>query len=497
MLFNSWSFVALFVVTSCAYFAFPEIRATSRFAEKFQMAVLIVSSFVFYGAGDPRLIALLAFSVLGNAVAASMLLQTSDQQRRRIITRVAVVGNLLLLAFFKYAALLVGSVLPASLEGGLIPVLRDIPLPIGISFYTFQGISLIVDLQRKNEVTTQTLQKNLEAGFGNFAARITLYIAFFPQLVAGPIVQAHDFVAQISVKRFRDVDLDLAVRAMVVGAFLKMVVADNIKEETALLTNVQFQGSTKLELVLLAVGYSAQIFADFAGYSLLAIGLAAFLGYDLPQNFNYPYISASITEFWRRWHISLSSWLRDYLYIPLGGNRAGAARTYRNLFLVMTFGGLWHGASWNFAVWGFAHGIILAIERLVSGGQPSAPRNAATHVFRVGATFTAVTALWLLFALPDFNATLSYFQQLATAPVGSPGSVAPQALFTITLFTLPVFLYHLYGAGIQIPTNRLPLHRFRLPAGGLTLARPAVIGVLLFFIITNSGTPGEFIYFQF
>lgn len=495
MLFNSWNFVALLAVTTIVYFAFAQF-VPKRIATPFQIGVLITASFIFYGAGDPRLIVLLAGSTMGNVVASGMLLRSDDPVLRRRITRFAVVGNLLLLAFFKYAALFIGSLLPAQLDGNVIPFLKGIPLPIGISFYTFQGISLIVDLYRSDDVTTVTLRENLEAGFANFAARITLYIAFFPQLVAGPIVAAHDFVDQIGLKRWRDVNVDLAVRSLVVGAFLKMVIADNIKEETAFLLAGDFTGVSKLELVLLTLGYSAQIFADFAGYSLLAIGLAAMLGYQLPINFNYPYISASITEFWRRWHISLSTWLRDYLYITLGGNRRGVGRTYFNLFMVMTLGGLWHGASWNFAVWGFAHGIILAIERFVSGGSPQAPRNIITRLARIGATFTTVTALWLLFALPNFGVTIEFARQFIRGPVGSPGSVPPQLLFSVPLFSLPVFLYHLHGAGFGFDSVRRSLAG-RISFPQLNLFRPALVGVLLFLVVTNAGTPGEFIYFQF
>ncbi len=495
MLFNSWNFVALLAATAVVYFAFGHL-APKRIATAVQISVLIIASFIFYGAGDPRLIVLLAGSAGGNVLASSMLLRSTDPIRRRQITRVAVAGNLLLLGFFKYAALLVGSILPSQLDGNVVPFLKGIPLPIGISFYTFQGISLIVDLYRSDEVTTQTLRENLAAGYTNFAARITLYIAFFPQLVAGPIVAAHDFVDQIGLKRLRDVNVDFAVRSLVVGAFLKMVIADNIKEETAFLLAGDFTGVSKLELTMLTIGYSAQIFADFAGYSLLAIGLAAMLGYELPINFNYPYISASITEFWRRWHISLSSWLRNYLYITLGGNRLSVGRTYFNLFIVMTLGGLWHGASWNFAVWGFAHGVILAVERFVSGGSPSAPRNLIARLARVAATFTTVTALWLLFALENFGVTMEFVRQFIRGPLGSPGSIPPQLLFSVPLFSLPVFLYHLHGAGLGLDSLRRGLAgHVTIPR--LNIFRPALVGVLLFLVITNAGTPGEFIYFQF
>jgi alginate O-acetyltransferase complex protein AlgI len=326
-----------------------------------------------------------------------------------------------------------------------------------------------------------------------FHARVWFFKSFFPQLIAGPIVKANEFIHQIGAKRFADIEWDTAVKRLIAGFFLKMVVADNLKEATnAGLAYPNFLLLPKLNLLALLYGFSFQIFADFCGYSLIAMGLAKLFGYELPINFNFPYLSRSITEFWRRWHISLSTWLRLYLYIPLGGNRLGEARTYVNLFLVMFLGGLWHGAEWRFAVWGTAHGILLALERMLG---VKAPAEAAPPPWNLGGiirlliTFNLVSALWLLFKLPKFGYVLEYARCLIT----NPGGAQPQGIFVIILFSLPVIVHHAFQA-LPGAADRL---RARLGELAVSRAEAALYGVLLFAILVNAGTPGEFIYFQF
>ncbi|MFN9911764.1 MAG: MBOAT family O-acyltransferase, partial [Pirellulaceae bacterium] len=219
-------------------------------------------------------------------------------------------------------------------------------------FYTFHGISLLVDVFRGRNLETFERDKSLY----RHLADTLLYLVFFPQLIAGPIIKAKEFYPQVTLKSIRQVDYQGSVRLLILGLFLKTVVADNLSEQTFWIAYPYFLGKSSADLLLLLYGYSAQIFADFAGYSLIAIGLARLLGYQLPDNFHFPYLASSIGEFWRRWHISLSSWLCDYLYIPLGGNQKGAVRTYFNLIIVMFLGGLWHGAAWSFAIWGLWHG---------------------------------------------------------------------------------------------------------------------------------------------
>lgn len=396
----------------------------------------------------------------------------------RLHATMGVVLNLGLLGFFKYKFLwlddLVGGAgSPQSIGEWLILA----PLPIGISFYTFHGISLVVDVYRKNYVLTEI--PSSPAGLLEHLRRTLLYLVFFPQLIAGPIIKAKDFFPQVEFKRFKDVDFVACFRVLILGYFLKSVVADNLAEQTAWMAYPYFERKSSLELLLMLYGYSAQIFADFAGYSLIAIGLARLLGYRLPDNFNFPYLSSSISEFWRRWHMSLSSWLRDYLYIPLGGNREGWWRTNLNLMIVMLLGGLWHGAAWSFALWGLWHGIGLALERpwLQSGFMRS--ENYYAKLLRIFAVFNFVSFGWLFFRLQEFEQAGRYAQLMLYSDV-KPGGLTAMGL--ILIYVAIVASYHL-----------LHVWRERVSAK----VRDAIYGIMLFLVITNQGPASPFIYFQF
>ena len=369
MLFNSWTFLVFLLLTFGAYHFLPW---PGRWRMACQIGLLTVASYVFYAWHTPWLVVILAASTWINAFVTLKLVKpgTNPRTRKRWLT-FAILSNLGVLAFFKYASLIVRSFLPNSWWSHWGFDLTQIPLPVGISFFTFQGISLVVDIYRSGGKGIEGLrppESRSESGW--LMMRMAFFKAFFPQLVAGPIVKAHEFMHQIAAKSLASVDWDDAAKKLILGFFLKMVVADNLREATAGLSYPAFVGMPGINLLFLLYGFSFQIFADFAGYSLIAMGLARLFGYQLPINFNFPYLSQSITEFWRRWHVSLSSWLREYLYYPLGGNRKGAARTYANLIIVMLLGGLWHGAAWSYMVWGGAHGVFLALERFlgVKGG---------------------------------------------------------------------------------------------------------------------------------
>ena len=323
----------------------------------------------------------------------------------------------------------------------------------------------------------------------------TFFIAFFPQLVAGPIVKAHDFIPQIGTKYFKEIDWEAVFRILIIGYFLKMVIADNLKDHTYWIEYPYYEGLNSFTLIVLLFGYSMQIFADFAGYSLIAIGVAKLFGYALADNFNYPYISKSITEFWRRWHISLSSFLREYLYIPLGGNRKGKVRTYINLMIVMFLGGLWHGAAWSYAVWGSFHGVALAIERLFKG-KINIPNNFWTDSIRMFLTFFFVSFAWLLFKLPDFTYAVGYVQAISGNWDQTINNVSAAAMVLIFVYATPVVLYHFYYLYNQ---RQLEKEKISINTSGWSFAKVEYIafGVLLFAIITNSGSAGDFIYFQF
>ena len=540
MLFNSWEFLVLLLVTLPLYYL-----PLRRGRIVWQVSLLLVSSAIFYAWEEPRLLLLLGASCLLNAVAVERILfwrnriilddgslilneevrssdrawsadaspiQDSKSKIRNSEARArrwmfwTVTFNLVFLAFFKYAGFIVEQLPIGWLHVAAVDWLRDIPLPVGISFYTFQGISLVVDVWRSDisDHTAKALSGRGKQRVG--ALRDTsFYIAFFPQLVAGPIVKAHEFVDQIGGKLWREIDWITVRRGVVTGYFLKVFVADNLAEQTAFLSagGIGLANASPLNNLPLLYGYSLQIFADFAGYSLIAIGLGALFGYTLPPNFNFPYLSTSITEFWRRWHLSLSSWLRDYLYFPLGGNRKGAGRTYFNLFLVMFLGGLWHGAAWKFALWGSLHGLFLALERLGARHQSPESRihkHAATphsssrlwslasclSIARWLVTFHLVTVLWLTFMMPDLASITSFFKSLVNGKTGFSGP----PVFSLAFYGSAVVIYHLWG---WLREHRQLLAR-QLARSPL---EPLLHGLMVFLVLTNPGAPRGFIYFQF
>jgi alginate O-acetyltransferase complex protein AlgI len=388
--------------------------------------------------------------------------------------------NLGVLLFFKYSGLLYRTLMRPDPDDRIGELILSIPLPIGISFFTFQGISLVVDTYRNSHSATPSFE--LERGFGAHLLRISFFKSFFPQLVAGPIVKAHEFLPQISAKTIASIERYTVARNLIIGYFLKMVVADHLKDVTQWLAYPAFLNWSSTTLIALLFGYSMQIFADFAGYSLIAMGLAGLFGYRLPINFNYPYVSESFSEFWTRWHISLSSFLRQYLYIPLGGNRGGTLRTYRNLLLVMFLGGLWHGAAWSYAIWGTVHGLALVAERAVTGDREPGTRSMWLRVAKASLVFSFVTCAWLLFKLPNFNDVVQFVRAVATQ-----WSIAPNYLliFNVALYSAPIVLLYAY-------------HLWRRVRGELgAAAETVVLGTLLSLIILESGSPGAFIYFQF
>jgi alginate O-acetyltransferase complex protein AlgI len=490
MLFNSWVFAVFLAVVFGGYHFGPRFLRGSATG---QAIWLTVCSYVFYAWQNPRLVLLLVFACTVNAVAAQRLLEPGRDAGARRRTLLAALGvNLAALAFFKYAALLAALVLPASVWASVQPWLAGIPLPVGISFFTFQGISLVVDSWRAGAAGFAGLHAAADrAGTRWFHVKVWFFKAFFPQLVAGPIVKAGEFFHQIGRKRLADVDWDAAAKKLVADFFLKMVVADNLKEATAALSYPAFLALPKINLVAMLYGFSCQIYADFCGYSLIAMGLAHLFGYRLPINFQHPYLSRSITEFWRRWHLSLSSWLREYLYFPLGGNRRGRVRTYLNLFVVMFLGGLWHGAAWSYAIWGSAHGLFLGVERLLGIARDRRAPKPLDLGGLVGIfiTFNLVSALWLLFKLPNFEHVLAYIRCLAH----NPGGAQPQALFVVALFSTAVILQHVWAANAITVARAKNLLGPR-SCGWLEAGFYATLAVA---ILVNAGPAGEFIYFQF
>jgi len=474
MLFNSLPFLILFLITFFVYYLpFSFFKKGNT-----QLLILILASSIFYGYYRPSLLFLLVFSGAVNTIT-SYYVSYGSLKYRRLLAYTGVIVNLAVLAFFKYSPLIAGTFFDT--HNGIGAFLITIPLPIGISFFTFEGISLVVDTYKGHK--DDRFKNLVHESFITHIRNSFFFIVFFPHLVSGPILKAHDFIPQISNKKFKDIDWNYSFRLLVGGYFLKLVVADNLNDFTSYLIYPLFMQYSTLDLLSLLFGYSFQIFADFAGYSLIALGLASLLGYRLMQNFNFPYISTTFSEFWRRWHISLSTFLREYLYFSLGGNRKGKFRTYINLAITMILGGLWHGAAWSYAVWGTFHGLMLALERLFNDRfTVEIKKNSVAFYLKMLFIFLAVTLAWLLFRLPNFEEAVMYVK----ACFQNTGMVNNYiSIFLISLYSLPVILYHL-----------IYLKRRSSPAF-LVKQEYLIYGAMIFLIITNSGTPGSFIYFQF
>jgi alginate O-acetyltransferase complex protein AlgI len=314
--------------------------------QKLRHVILLIASYIFYSWWDWRFCFLMIILTIVSFFSA---IQIDKHPENKLFIFVGVIIPLTILGIFKYFNFFISSFV--EIFGIRYVNSLNIILPVGISFYTFQSLSYTIDVYRK--------KINAEKDF----IKLALYIAFFPQLVAGPIVRASDFLPQLEEERNINLDnFKIGIQIFVSGLFKKVVIADwlSVFVDDVFRTPSAFHA---ISLILAVIAYSIQIYFDFSGYSDMAIGCAKCLGYDFVRNFNLPYISRNITEFWKRWHISLSSWLKEYLYIPLGGNRKGGIRTYMNNMITMLLGGLWHGANWTFLAWGGAHGIALCIHK--------------------------------------------------------------------------------------------------------------------------------------
>jgi alginate O-acetyltransferase complex protein AlgI len=440
---------------------------------------IIAASFVFYGAWDWRFCFLLAFSIVWNQVLAVAIHGRSDPRTRKWLLVAALVGNLGLLGYFKYYDFFVTSTNNLFAFAGVdLPLeARSILLPVGISFFTFMGISYVVDVYRGDFEPV---------GFGKFAA----YLSFFPHLVAGPIVRPGELIPQLESPRDpRYVDTARAFFLIGTGLFMKVVIANYLASSIVDEVFGAPNQHSSLEVLVGVYAYSVQIYADFFGYTNIAIGLALLLGFRFPQNFDSPYSAVSIQDFWRRWHMTLSRWLRDYVYIPLGGNRGSRLFTYRNLMLTMLIGGLWHGAGWTFVAWGAIHGTALVAERWWRDrpGHVERPSTRWRRAWQRVATFQIVCFAWIFFRSDSFADAWDLIVRLFTA-WGEPSE----------LVTGGVLLAIAVGIGSQYLPHRLPLTlmaRFsRLP-----VPAQAIVLSLALLAVHAMGPEGvaPFIYFQF
>jgi alginate O-acetyltransferase complex protein AlgI len=475
MLFNSIPFLFFFPLFLVGY-------AVCR--GRLRLLWCLIASYVFYGWWDVRFLVLIGLSTLADFFLALLVAKTTEQSRRRQLLIASLVFNLGLLGFFKYFNFFADTFRAAAGTFGveLTETTINIILPVGISFYTFQSLSYTVDVYRKTIEPERDLLK------------YATFVAFFPQLVAGPIVRAAHFLPQLQTDRQLNANAAASGLTLVLfGFFKKLVVADSL----APIVEHGFSKPdlhTSLSLVIVVVFYAFQIYCDFSGYSDIAIGLARIIGFDLGVNFDRPYFSRSFSEFWHRWHISLSTWLRDYLYIPLGGNRGGPLLTYRNLMLTMILGGLWHGASWTFVAWGTLHGLYLCTERALSSHLHAAmdalhmPRSVRSIV-QMAAVFTLVCFAWIFFRSPDWEIAFTIVSRIAALDDLRFASV--QAKFIVIKGLLVIAILSLLDfAYFRSETAQRAVHlpAFRLAACALCLWTIAFIG---------SFRGAQFIYFQF
>lgn len=438
--------------------------------------VLLGASYYFYAAWDPRFVILLLEASIVNFLLGIWISKSPDPYKK-VLLWVGIGLNLVTLGVFKYYGFFMESLNSLFYSAGIerdLPIMEVI-LPVGISFFTFQGLSYIVDVYRKEIKASRSL------------IDILLYVSFFPQLVAGPIVRAKEFIPQLE----RPVD-ESSIRGIYaflligLGLFKKVVIAHFLAVE---LVNPAFESPSSygsIDLIAAIYGYAVQIYCDFSAYSDMAIGFAALLGFHFPKNFNQPYRADSLRDFWHRWHISLSTWLRDYLYIPLGGSKLGSLKTYRNLFLTMLLGGLWHGAAWNFVFWGVLHGSGLGLEKMFREKGPQIKRSFVGRIVKTWLTFHFVCFAWIFFASESFSLAWEYLASMGQKEIPSE---------LVTPFTMTVLSVGFLGQ--FLPKNLLEQIEQGLSEVPLLVHGAALGCVLVIISALGPGALAPFIYFRF
>jgi alginate O-acetyltransferase complex protein AlgI len=472
VLFNSLTFIAFFAVVLALHASPLPWRA--------KKVNLLVASYLFYAAWNPPFVVLLWLSTVLDWEVARRLARTEAPTRRRLLLLVSVALNLGLLGYFKYGGFLLENFTQALAAFGVAyrPPDSSIVLPVGISFYTFQTMAYSLDVYLRRAEPA--------ASFLDFA----LFVTFFPQLVAGPIVRPTDLVPQFATpRRATRPQLAWGLMLMTLGLFEKVVVADGL---LAPASDAVFSATASvhpLDAWLGVLAFSGQIFCDFAGYTTTAIGASLALGFSLVDNFRFPYAAVGFSDFWRRWHISLSTWLRDYLYVPLGGNRRGPGRTYVNLMLTMLIGGLWHGAAWTFVVWGGLHGLFLCAERLLRGrvGGLALWRTRPAQLGLALLTYALVNVTWVFFRARDFGTAARLLRSMLLFAPGAPVLTSWLAASAgATVAALLVVHWRMRDRELHAVVERWPA-----PAVGVAL------GAMLFLLTITQGGSDAFIYFQF
>jgi len=474
MLFNSYPFWAFFLIVYIVYWKLPK---------NYQNIYLLIASYIFYGSWDWRFLSLIMISTMVDFWAGISIVK--NDIKRNVYLSISIITNLGILGIFKYFGFFSDQLSHFFTLMGvdyLFPTMNII-LPIGISFYTFQTMSYTIDIYRGNMEPIDNLI--------DFA----LYVSFFPQLVAGPIERSYRLLPQIiQPRQFCKANISEGLYYIIYGLFLKIVIADNMAIISDSIFNQDPEDLVGVDVLFGSYAFAFQIYGDFSGYSFIAKGLAKCLGIDLMTNFKMPYLSIDPSDFWRRWHISLSSWLRDYLYIPLGGNKQGKLKTYRNLFITMLLGGLWHGANWTFIFWGMFHGIILIIYRVASELKIKALFELfskmeffrSIHLLRCVIMFHLVCIGWIFFRSETISHAYDLLEILVTHFQQS--SLSLTLIGLIAFYIIPIFIYELWNE----------------KKGYLNFQQHSTSSLILFFnyclfmiIIFPAPSHKEFIYFQF
>jgi D-alanyl-lipoteichoic acid acyltransferase DltB (MBOAT superfamily) len=484
MLFNSLEFFVFFITVLILYYSLPH---------RWQNRMLLAASYFFYGWWDWRFLSLIFISTCTDYFCGIKISEAETPGKKKTFLFASMVINLGILGFFKYWNFFIESFAMVLSQAGLnlnLPSLRII-LPVGISFYTFQTMTYSVDIYRGEIKPTRD--------FLNYA----LFISFFPQLVAGPIERAKNLLSQIEMRRvYRQEQLVAGLHLIFWGLFKKVFVADNL----GLIVDEVYSNpnGTAFQYVIGTWAFAFQIYGDFSGYTDVARGAAKCLGFEIMKNFRNPYFAVSPSDFWRRWHISLSTWLRDYLYIPMGGNRKGVRKTYRNLMATMLLGGLWHGAAWNFVIWGGYHGLLLSVHRWFQGkrgrrGSSNRPKSSLTlYLLKAFLMFQMTCLGWIFFRAGTFTKIRDIIMTLFTGPytIRDEASLFGRLIFYISI-PLGVMVFRIFqeirpgwfDGGLRL--NRLDF------AHQSFYFKSILYGALTYLLCLYGASAKSFIYFQF
>ena len=470
MVFNSLTFAVFLAVVLAVH--------SSPIGWRAKKLNLLVASYLFYAAWNPPFVVLIWISTVVDWTLAKRMSAARSDRSRKLLLAASLSVNLGLLGAFKYGEFLLSNFVTLVGWMGIeyAPPPLGIVLPVGISFYTFQTLSYTIDVYRRR----------LEpwSSFPDFA----LFVTFFPQLVAGPIVRARDFLPQLAAPRSATSEqMGWGLTLLTIGLFEKVVLADALSAPVADTVFAAAGSAGRVDAWIGTLAFANQIFFDFAGYSSCAIGVGLMLGFQLPVNFRFPYAAIGFSDFWRRWHVTLSTWLRDYLYISLGGNRGGRYRTLRNLAITMLLGGLWHGAAWRFVIWGGLHGLYLIVERLLRTHWRGPEPGRLGDPLLAGLTFVAVCMAWVFFRASSWTEAVTLIEAMV---LGAPDalSLGRAAVLNVAVLTLAALTGH------WLMRDRSLHDTWRASPWWV---RGFLISGMLYAILISPGNDRAFIYFQF